>query len=83
MNTGQTFIIFDSVNRTQTRILEAIGRPAQDGIMKELLESQKDILGIVGLMCQVSRGELHCILTTIRDSKSHLFKQTKPTFMHP
>ena len=51
-------IVFDSVNRTQTRILEAMGRPAQEGTMKDLLESQKDILGIVGLMCQVSCGEL-------------------------
>jgi hypothetical protein len=61
MSTGKILIVFDPVNRTQTRILEAIGQPAQDGIMKDLLESQKDILGIVGLMCQVSCGELHCI----------------------
>ncbi|KIM34329.1 hypothetical protein M408DRAFT_94130 [Serendipita vermifera MAFF 305830] len=40
------------VNRAQTRVLESIGQPVQTDTMKGLLESQKDILNVVGLIIQ-------------------------------
>ena len=41
------------MNRVQTRVLEAVGQPAQQDVVKDLLESQKEILNVVNRMFEV------------------------------
>jgi len=54
----------------QARILEAVGRPAQGDAMKDLLESQRDILGVIGMMSQVSLHVWHWPLTATRKKQT-------------